>query len=178
MSAFIVDIEADGPIPGDYSMIEIGAIKLTENLDVTFYVDIKPISNRFSITALASIKKTREETFKFHHNADHAMFLFKQWVDENNKPGTRPMFFSDNNGFDFMFTHWYFIHFLGDDPFGWTSRNLQDISKGMNRNMKNRGFKKMRETKHTHNPIMDAKGNAEVFLKMIKVWELKGIDIE
>lgn len=178
MSAFIVDIEADGPIPGDYSMIEIGAVKLTENLHSTFYVDIMPISDKFEQSALDSIGKTRKETLDFQHAATHAMRLFKEWIEENNKPKTRPMFFSDNNGFDFMFTHWYFVHFLSEDPFGWTSRNLQDIFRGMNFNMKNRGFKKMRITKHTHNPVMDAKGNAEVLIKMINSWELKGIEIE
>lgn len=178
MSAFIVDIEADGPIPGDYSMIEIGAVKLTENLDEIFYADIKPISDRFNVPALASIGKTRSETFKFHYSAYHAIFLFKEWVDDNNKFGTRPMFFSDNNGFDFMFTHWYFMHFLGKDPFGWTSRNLQDIFKGMKKNMKDSTFKKLRDTKHTHHPVDDSKGNAEVLLKMIKDMGLKGIEIE
>jgi len=178
MSCYIIDIEADGPIPGDYSMIEIGAIKLTENLDNTFYLDIKPMTNKFSIPALASIGKTREETCNFHHEPDAAIFLFKEWVQGNNKEGTRPMFFSDNNGFDFMFTHWYFMHFLGVDPFGWTSRNLQDIFRGMKMDMNNRGFKKMRETKHTHNPVDDSLGNAEALLKMIKDMGLKGIEIE
>jgi len=178
MSSFIVDIEADGPIPGDYSMIEIGAVKLTECLDNTFYVDIKPISDRYDPNALASIGKTREETWLFNHLPDRAMYLFKTWVDENNKEGTRPMFFSDNNGFDFMFTHWYFMHYIGEDPFGWTSRNLQDIWRGVRMDMRDRGFKKMRETKHTHNPVDDAKGNAEALLKMINFWKLKGIEVE
>jgi len=178
MSAFMVDIETDGPIPGDYSMIEIGAVKLTENLDNTFYVDIKPMTDRFNLSALSSIGKTREETKNFHHNPDQAMCLFNEWVNENNKENTRPMFFSDNNGFDFMFTHWYFMHFLGKDPFGWTSRNLQDIFRGIKLNMKNRGFKKMRETKHTHNPVDDSVGNAEVLIKMIKNMGLLGLEIE
>ena len=178
MSAFIVDIEADGPIPGDYSMVEIGAVKLTENLDNTFYIDIKPMATNFMPSALESIGKTREETLKFTHTPAHAMFLFKKWIEENNKEGTRPMLFSDNNGFDFMFTHWYFVHFLGNDPFGWTSRNLQDIFRGMKMNMKDRGFKKMRDTKHDHSPVNDAKGNSEALIKMINNLKLRGIEIE
>jgi len=178
MSAFIVDIEADGPIPGDYSMVEIGAVKLTKNLQQTFYVDIRPMSEIYLPSALESIGMTRAQTMEHKYFPPEAMHLFRDWINENNKEGTRPMFFSDNNGFDFMFTHWYFMHFIREDPFGWTSRNLQDIFRGMKFNMKERGFKKMRETKHTHNPVDDAKGNAEALRKMIKIWELKGIEIE
>ena len=36
MSYIVVDIEADGPIPGDYSMICFGAVIVDENLDKTF----------------------------------------------------------------------------------------------------------------------------------------------
>lgn len=178
MSAFIVDIEADGPIPGDYSMVEIGAVKLTASLQQTFYVDIKPMSEIYLPSALESIGMTRAQTMEFTHQPEEAMHLFRDWINENNKEGTRPMFFSDNNGFDFMFTHWYFIHFIKEDPFGWTSRNLQDIFRGMKMNMKDRGFKKMRDTKHTHNPIDDSVGNAEALLKMIKHMRLLGVEIE
>jgi len=175
LSSYIIDIEADGPIPGDYSMIELGAIKLTEELNETFYIDIKPMSEKFSIEHLDSIGRTRDETFNFNYQPHQAMLMFRKWIEETNTRNTRPIFFSDNNGFDYMFVHWYFIHFIGEDPFGHSSRNLQDIFKGMNFDMKNRGFKKMRETKHTHNPVDDAKGNAEALLKMIKIWNLKGI---
>ncbi len=36
-----------------------------------------------------------------------------------------------------------------------------------------RNFKHLRKTKHTHNPVDDAKGNAEAFLESIKMYELK-----
>ena len=39
----MVDIESDGPIPGDYSMISIGAVVVDEQLDKTFYGQLKPI---------------------------------------------------------------------------------------------------------------------------------------
>ena len=37
MSWIMVDIESDGPIPGDYSMIAIGAVIVDGSLDTTFY---------------------------------------------------------------------------------------------------------------------------------------------
>ena len=44
MSYIIVDIEADGPIPGDYSMICFGAVIVNEKLDKSFYGKLKPVS--------------------------------------------------------------------------------------------------------------------------------------
>ena len=37
MSYIVVDIEADGPVPGDYSMICFGAIVVRDDLSEDFY---------------------------------------------------------------------------------------------------------------------------------------------
>ena len=42
MTYVMVDVEADGPIPGDYSMICFGAVVVKEGLDQTFYGRLKP----------------------------------------------------------------------------------------------------------------------------------------
>jgi len=50
--------------------------------------------------------------------------------------------------------------------------NLGSFYKGLVRDtFKN--FKHLRKTKHTHNPVDDAKGNAEAFLEMTKEFGLK-----
>jgi len=41
----MIDIEADGPIPGDYSMVSFGAIIVEPSLSKTFYGKLKPISD-------------------------------------------------------------------------------------------------------------------------------------
>ncbi len=46
MSYIMVDVEADGPIPGDYSMVCFGAIVVEPSLDRTFYGKLKPISEQ------------------------------------------------------------------------------------------------------------------------------------
>jgi len=178
MSAYIVDIEADGPIPGDYSMIEIGAVKLTAKLDVTFRIQMRPISHHFVQEALNVTGYSRRNTFAFEHSACDGIGMFIDWVNNTNTPNTRPMFFSDNNGFDYMFVHWYCMHFYGEDPFGHTSRNLQDIFRGQKNDFRNREFKKLRKTPHDHNPVHDAQGNAEVLIHMIQHMGLKGLKVE
>ena len=47
MAYLMVDIESDGPIPGDFSMISFGAVLVDDRLDKTFYGKLKPISDKF-----------------------------------------------------------------------------------------------------------------------------------
>ena len=53
MSYIMTDIESDGPIPGDFSMISFGAVLVDQQLDKTFYGKLKPISEKFIPEALA-----------------------------------------------------------------------------------------------------------------------------
>jgi hypothetical protein len=64
-----------------------------------------------------------------------------------------------------MFICWYFHRFTGKNPFGFSSQNLGSLYKGIVKDTK-RNFKHLRKTKHTHNPVDDAKGNAEALLAM------------
>jgi DNA polymerase III epsilon subunit-like protein len=162
MTWIMVDVESDGPIPGDYSMVCLGAIVVEPNLDRTFYGQLKPISDRFVPEALAVSGFTREQTLAFD-DAKPVMTAFRNWVQENSKG--RPFFISDNNGFDWQFVSWYFHHFLGDNPFGHSSTNLGSLYKGVAKDMFV-NFKHLRKTAHTHNPVDDARGNAEALLEM------------
>ena len=165
----MVDIESDGPIPGDYSMVCFGAVLVDEKLDRTFYGKLKPISDKFNPDALAISGFSREEVERFD-DPKKVMTEFKEWVEENSKG--RPIFISDNNGFDWMFICWYFHHFIGENPFGWTSRRLSDLYCGIEKDTFAK-WKHLRKTSHTHNPVDDAMGNAEVLLYMKNELELK-----
>ena len=91
------------------------------------------------------------------------MRRFAEWIVEN--APKRGIFISDNNGFDWQFVNWYFHHFLGDNPFGFSSQNLGSLYKGLVKDTF-KTFKHLRRTKHTHHPVDDAKGNAEALLAM------------
>ena len=169
MAYIMVDVETDGPIPGDYSMISFGAVLVNDGLDKTFYGKIKPITDNFIPEALAVSGHSREEVLEFYE-PQKVMTEFAEWIKAVCKD--RPIFISDNNGFDWMFVCWYFHHFTGDNPFGHSSYNLGSLYKGMEKDtFKN--FKHLRQTEHTHNPVDDAKGNAEALLTMKKTMGLK-----
>lgn len=170
MSYFMVDIEADGPIPGDYSMVSLGAVIVEPGLERTFYARFKPISDRFIPEALAVSGHRREDCMEFP-DPKAQMQRFADWIRAENK-GRRPMFVSDNNGFDWMFVCWYFHHFLEENPFGFSSTNLGSLYKGLVKDaFKN--FKHLRKTKHSHHPVDDARGNAEAMLHMKEAMGLK-----
>lgn len=162
MTIIMVDIESDGPIPHDYSMISFGAVVVDQALDKTFYGQLKPISDKWIPEALAVSGFSREQTLDFD-DPQLVMQRFADWLKQ--VCGSKPMFVSDNNGFDWQFINWYFIHFLGHNPFGFSSTNLGSLYKGMQRDMFV-NFKHLRKTKHSHHPVDDARGNAEALLAM------------
>lgn len=54
---------------------------------------------------------------------------------------------------------------MGANPFGYSSTNLGSLYKGLVKDTFVK-FKHLRKTKHTHHPVDDARGNAEVLLAM------------
>lgn len=169
MSYVMVDIEADGPIPADYSMISLGAVIVNRALDRTFRAHLRPISERWNPDALAVSGFSREQTLGFNDPL-HEMLRFEAWLKEN---APAPMLFiSDNNGFDWQFVSWYFHHFLGRNPFGHSSTNLGSLYKGLVKDT-SATFKHLRKTPHTHDPVDDAMGNAQALLHMKEALGLK-----
>lgn len=157
-----VDIESDGPAPGLYSMVSFGAVIIEPSLSKTFYAETAPISENWLPVNLSKSGKTREEHLMFPAPAI-AMKNFETWLKNNSKE--KPIFISDNNGYDWSFINHYFIAFLGYNPFGWSSRRAGDLAAGFFKNMHVNG-KNFRKTKHTHHPVDDAKGTAEIILEL------------
>ncbi|MEM0914564.1 MAG: exonuclease domain-containing protein [Planctomycetota bacterium] len=162
MSFIMVDVEADGPIPGEYSMVCFGAVVVDPSLDRSFYGRVKPIAEQWIPDALAVSGFSREETLGFDDPTE-VMRRFADWVAKESNG--RPMFISDNNGFDWQFINYYFHRFTGANPFGHSSTNLGSLYKGFARDGF-ANFKHLRKTRHTHHPVDDAKGNAEALLQI------------
>jgi DNA polymerase III epsilon subunit-like protein len=156
----MIDVESDGPVPGLFSMISFGAVVVDEQLDKTFYAQMRPISDQYQIDALKVTGFSRQETLKFG-DPESTMLSFDSWIYRN-------------NGFDWGFFNYYCWQYLGYNPFGFSSRNLNDLYKGLNRDMF-ASFKHLRTVKHTHNALEDAMGNAGALIKIAKEYNLRGI---
>lgn len=168
MSYIVVDVEADGPIPYKYSMVCFGAVIVTPELNKTFYGKIKPLSNEWIPEALAVSGFSREEHLTFEEPLK-VMSDFSDWISKNSTG--KPVFISDNPCFDWQWINYYFHSFLGKNPFGFSGRRIGDLYCGMkNDTFLNSEWKKLyRKTTHDHNPVNDAKGNAEALLAMKKM---------
>jgi hypothetical protein len=70
------------------------------------------------------------------------------------------------------FINWYFHHFIGRNPFGFSSQDLGSLYQGLAKDTFVT-FKHLRKTKHSHHPVDDARGNAEALLHMKKQRWLK-----
>jgi hypothetical protein len=164
MSLIIVDVEADGPIPHKYSMVSFGAIVVEPSLGKTFYGKTKPVSENWMPEALTVSGISREEHLTYP-DPESVMSEFSSWIKLNSKG--RPVFLSDNLAFDWQWINYYFHCYIGENPFGFSGRRIGDLYSGMMKDIfKGSDWKQFRKTAHTHNPVDDAKGNAEAMLKM------------
>lgn len=153
----VVDVEADGELPGRNSMVCFGAVVVDKQgkFDKTFYGQTAPISNNWKPEALAISGFSREEHEKFDDPVI-TMQDFNMWVQEQGKC----IFISDNLAFDWQWINYYFHRFIGSNPFGFSGQRIGDKFQGFFNDPYYK-WKKHRITNHTHNPVDDAKGNAE-----------------
>lgn len=170
-----VDIEADGPIPGPYSMLSFGMVEVG-NTDNNFYAELKPISNRWvpkamEVNGLDRDKLTREGLWP-----KEAMQQAFDWITSIKNNDKRPVFLAGPAVWDGMFIHWYFINFIEKNPFGVTGSGIDlrtywmgmhDLTWGgsQKKNMKKQLKVKM---PHTHNALDDAKELAVLFGRILE----------
>lgn len=162
MSYFVVDVEADNTTPATGSLVCFGVVMVSD-LTKTYYGKTRPEKLTWKPEALAVSGFSRKEHEKFD-NPYEVMTDFENWL-LNNSNG-KPTFISDNNSFDWMWISYYFDKYDIPNPFGFSSRRIGDLYCGMLKHAgKNREWKqKYRKTKHTHNPVDDAMGNAEALI--------------
>lgn len=155
----IVDVESDGQVPGINSMVCFGAVIVDKagKFDKTFYGETAPISKIYNPEALAISGFSRKEHEKFQ-DPSKTMLEFNEWLTSLGS-GAK-ILYSDNNQFDGMYMNYYCHTFLGNNPFGYSSHRIGNIFQGFFNDPYYK-WKRHRKTSHTHNPVDDAKGNAE-----------------
>lgn len=167
-----VDIEASGPIPGRFSLLSIGACVVSQTSQ-TFYAELKPLNTNYIQQAMAVNGLSLEQLKAKGEAPASAMVRFSQWIKTVTRE-TRPVFVAFNAVFDWSFTHWYFIKFLGRDPFGISGLDIKAYFMGKHQlSWQETIKKKVRslyppKTSHTHNALDDAQEQAEIFAKMLK----------
>lgn len=166
-----VDVEASGPIPGEFSMLSLGACVAGNTRD-TFYAELKPLNDNFDKRALEVSGLSMSELKVKGEKPAEAMGRFEKWIKEMSGDN-KPVFVAFNATFDWSFSHWYFVRFLGRDPFGISGLDIKAYYMGMKKTQWRETAKKQVRAKfpskqrHTHNALDDAIEQAEIFEKML-----------
>lgn len=172
-----LDIEADGPVPGLYSMVSFGAVVVEPGLTRKFRGETAPITDGWQPEALAISGVTRPQHLGFPH-AWETMSRFDDWLKSLNA-SKHIMMLSDNPAFDFMFIAYYLHRFVGECRLGYGARRIGDLWSGhLGDAAKSGEWKKFAKTPHDHDPLNDAMGMAEALLEMSKVIRMHHIPLE
>jgi ribonuclease T len=119
-----VDVETAGPIPADYSLLSIGACNVFQPQS-TFYIELKPINDNYTPEAAEVHKLSLDRLAVEGISPVSAMQRFEQWVSTQVVSGKIPVFVGFNAAFDWMFINYYFVHYLGRNPFGHAALDIK-----------------------------------------------------
>lgn len=178
-----LDIEADGPIPGPYSMLSFGAaVAGVQDADgftpadpeqQTFYRELRPISAEFVPEALAVSGLDRERLRTEGAEPAVALQEFSAWVREVGA-GAQPVMCGYPAAYDWMFLYWYLIRFTGASPFGHSGcldmKTLYATKAGLPlRAVAKRTMPRelLSTRRHTHHALDDAIEQAELFAHLM-----------
>lgn len=173
-SCFVsVDVETAGPVPGEYSMLSLGACVVGRN-DKSFYAELKPINGNAVAAALKVTGFELAELGKTGARPEDAMAKFRDWLADA-CAGGEPVFVGFNAGFDWSFVNWYFHRFVGENPFGFAPLDIKSYYMGLTgcRWSDTKSSRLPSEFQPTqpgsHNALADARAQAEMFEKMLAV---------
>ncbi|MEQ1715302.1 MAG: 3'-5' exonuclease [Hyphomicrobium sp.] len=124
-----VDVETSGPIPGEYSMLSIGAC-LVDNDKRSFSALLKPVNRNADPKALEVTGLSLDRLDLEGEDPALAMKRFADWVAASTLDGGTPVFVGLNAPFDWSFVNYYFHCFLGSNPFGFTSLDIKAFYMG------------------------------------------------
>jgi DNA polymerase III epsilon subunit-like protein len=126
-----VDVETSGPIPGKYSLLQIGACKVDAEDENGFNMFLKPISREYVLEALEITGLNLDDLEIRGIEGPGAMKAFADWIGEVAGERGKPVFVGLNAAFDWSFINYYFHTFLGDNPFRYSALDIKSQFVGL-----------------------------------------------
>ena len=181
---FSADVETDGPIPGEFSMLSFAFVyagrsdgadfSKPPNYATTFEAMLRPISERFEQDALDVNGLDRERLKLEGSDPATTMRLAAEWIRQHATGGT-PVLVAYPLSFDWTWLYWYFVRFAGGSPFN-HSRCFDlktAISVRGQRTISESGHDKLPEAlrstrPHTHRALDDAIEQADILARFFK----------
>lgn len=161
MREIVVDCEATYDSPWSGVLTEFGAVHLKSRN--SFYGKIWDSTPDPKIPAKPVVFKDSKHYNESAVFGDFALWIYK--VTEN----ANPVFVSDNPAYDWQWINYYFDKNGILNPFGFSARRIGDFAAGLASDWQQSSkWKQLRVTKHTHNPVDDALGNAEALATLLE----------
>jgi len=176
-----IDIEADGPIPGDNSMLNLGAAAFIPGdytPIATFETNLKPLEGATQDPDTMKFWAREPEAWKYVTtdpvDPAEAMESFYTWSKALPARPTMVVYPT----YDFMWMRWYLVHFLGMEKaklYGFAALDLKSMAMPVlgtsfrgtsKRRMPKEWFKG--QPKHDHTGLADAIGQGMLFLKILE----------
>ena len=170
------DIEADGPIPGVYSMMSFGSAAYDQdgNLLDTFSRNLLPLQGAVQDPDTMLFWQRNPQVYAITQvdRVDPAIAIpeYDTWLSKYD----RPVFVSMPAGFDFTFIYWYLVRFTGKSRFSWAALDIKTFAYAV----LNKPFKKCTKANfpeswfsnkpHTHVAIDDALEQGDLFFNIKK----------
>jgi hypothetical protein len=170
------DVEADGPIPGPYSMLSLGSAAYLpdKTLVSVFSANFETLPGAGSDARTMAWWQTQPEAWDACRRnleaPEQAIARYVVWLKA--LPG-RPVFVAYPAGFDFTFVYWYLMRFAGESPFSHSALDIKSYAMAMmktnfhdttKRAMPRNWFDSRR---HTHLALEDAIEQGALFCNML-----------
>jgi len=173
------DIEANGPIPGQNSMLSIGSaafavIDGSISLLDTYSTNLEELPMSVQDHKTMEWWKNYPAAYKANReNAIPPKLAMKSYLDWLKKMKGQVVFVAWPASYDFMFVYWYLMYFTGESPFMWSGLDSKSYFMGMTKNESwiNTSMNKIPtewipENKHEHIALNDAIEQGWTFCNM------------
>jgi len=176
------DVEADGPIPGPFSMLSFASAAFTKDkkLVSTFSANLETLPDAKVDPKTKAWWDEQPEAYAACRTdlrePGEAMADYLKWI--KTLPG-KPVFVGYPATYDFMFVHWYVVNFTGETPFSHAGLDMKTLAMSMmktpfretaKRNMPKEWHDKL---PHTHVALDDAIEQGALFCNMLAAQEGK-----
>ena len=170
------DIEADGRIPGVYSMLSFGsaAYQADGTLLGTFTANLEQLPGAATDPETMAWWAERPQEWAASRQdlqePEAAMQAYFTWLKE--LPET-PVFVGYPATWDFMFIYWYLIRFVGESPFEHRGLDVRTYAMALMKKEFNRSGKRhmpkrwFADLPHTHQALDDALEQGALFCNML-----------
>ena len=170
------DVEADGPIPGVYSMLSFASAAYApdKRLLGTFAANLETLPGAEQHPATMAWWATQPRAWEACRRdlqaPETALPAYLRWI--KSLPG-KPVFVAYPAGFDFTFVYWYLVRFAGESPFSHSALDIKTYAMALmgtayrestKRRMPRRWFDAL---PHTHQALDDALEQGALFCNML-----------